>query len=84
MIDTKEQYERAKYVADTQSGPTLGEAMETIEALREVARLVRILDLPRLADWTSSVQGALEDWEWPQDIHNLQMKLDALPDWLTE
>ena len=81
MIETKEQYEAhislLKNVGEYQDLPSVYESgeqfEETIEALREVARL---------ADEICNI-GALVDEDEALD-RELMLKMRALPDWLME
>lgn len=76
MIETREEYERAKYVARSQSGRTLGQAMETIEALREVARA---------AENALNYDSARGIWTLSdEEARDMQEAYARIPDWVTE
>ncbi len=78
MIETKEQYEEAK----SKSNSTVADCVETIEALRELARagnqLMSELDIA----WN---EGRLpHDATSGETVRRYNKARDALPDWISE
>lgn len=76
MIETKEQYEEiGEFFKGYRHYPTI-DLIETIEALREVARLGRNVVRDELF--------GLESYDEHASIHELEDRIRFLPDWILE